>query len=276
VSNHEKTLQVRVNESTLTCHLYGRGPLCVVHPDGADLGWEYARIPLAERELTMVYLDPADAGGDPVDYLRAVVDDLGGEPAFVVGHARGGFAAQRFALRHPAGVAGLILYSTSPFADADTAAATRDRVQRYATENSYAAVLAAWDRTPGPGAAETTLRMRQILPAYFADYWRREAEFQPVCDLVRGSRRPAVVDPPFDIRPDLPSIAAPTLILAGSHDVFFPPDTADALGAGIPRSRVVTFEQSGHLAHLEEAERFAHVLLEFTRRVSGPGGAALR
>jgi proline iminopeptidase len=233
VSNRERTFGVRVNETTLTCHMYGRGPLCVVHPGCPDLGWEYARIPLAERELTMVYLDPPDTGGDPVDHLRAVVDDLGGEPAFVVGHARGGFAAQRFALRHPSRVAGLILYSTGPYAGAGTAAAA--------------------------------------LPAYFADYRRREAEFRPVYDLIRSPPRPPATDAPFDLRPDLPSIAAPTLILAGSHDVFFPPGAAEALRAGIPRSRVVTFEQSAHLAHLEEAERFAHVLLEFTRRVSGPG-----
>lgn len=222
----------------------------------------------------MVYLDPAGAACDPVDHLRAVVDSFGGEPVFVVGHARGGFVAQRYALREPASVAGLILYSTGALAGDDTAAATRDRIRQYAADNSYAAVLSAWDRPASGDDAEVTRWMREILPVYFADYWRREAEFRPVRDLVRGRPGPARPDALFDVRAELSSIAAPTLILTGAHDVVFLPTAAEVLGAGIPRSQIVTFEQSGHLAHLEETERFAHLLLEFTRRVSGPGRPA--
>ncbi|WP_157410665.1 alpha/beta fold hydrolase [Actinoplanes rectilineatus] len=184
MSNRKKTIALCVDGSTINCHVHGRGPLCVVYPGEAEPGWEHARIPLAERELAMVYVEPAGAD-DPVERLRAVVEHFGDEPVFVIGHGRGGFAAQRYAICDPAGVAGLILYSTSPVAECS----------------------------------------------------------------------------------DLSHITAPTLVLAGAHD---DPEEAAALAAGIPRSRIVTFEQSGHLAHLEESERFVHILLEFTRRVSGP------
>jgi hypothetical protein len=39
---------------------------------------------------------------------------------------------------------------------------------------------------------------------------------------------------------------------------------------------LVIFEQSGHLAHVEESERFVHILHEFTRDVAGPQRTAQR
>ncbi|OHV48753.1 hypothetical protein BCD48_14595 [Pseudofrankia sp. BMG5.36] len=236
-------------------------------------------MPLAERGLTMAYLEPAgtgesgflttEAGYDVATYvahLDAVVRTFGGDPVFVLGHGHGGFVAQNYALRHPGRVAGLILYSTSPVADARTSASTRELLRRHAAENPAPGILAAWDRTPGTSADEATERLREIFPAYFADYRRREAEFRHLRDRVRCWPR---AQSDFDVRDGLPSITAPTLVTAGAHDVFWP-DAAEALRWGIPESRLVTFPESGHLAHLEEAERFAHVLLEFTRRVSGP------
>jgi pimeloyl-ACP methyl ester carboxylesterase len=287
VTRPERMHEVRVGGLTLVCHIHGRGPLCIVHPGGPGMHWEYLRIPLAERELTMAYLEPAGTGrsGFPghdavldlpryVEHLHAVIEHLGGDPVFVLGHAHGGVVAQSYALHHPGRAAGLILYATSPVADARTAAITRDLLRRYAVANSYAPVLAAWDRPPGTGVVEATRRMQHIFPAYFADYWRRAAEFNAVRRQVRCWPGPAVDGGTFDVRPALSSITTPTLILAGAHDVVAPPDVADELHAGISGSRLVMFQQSGHLAHLEEAERFAHLILEFTRRIAGPYRAA--
>jgi proline iminopeptidase len=239
--------------------------------------WEYLQIPLAERELTMVYLEPAGTGESGslaadadydvatyVSHLDAVVETFGGDPVFLLGHGHGGFVAQRYALRRPARVAGLILYATSPIADRRTLAATRERLVRY--EASSPGLLAAWDRPLGADVDEATRRLRDIFPAYFADYQRRKAEFRPLRDQVRCWPRRA---PEFDVCDELPSIAAPTLVIAGVQDIFWP-EGGEVLQQGIPGSRLVTFPESGHLAHVEEAERFAHVLLEFTRRVSGP------
>ena len=251
-------------------HVHGRGPLCVVQPGGPGWHWEYARIPAAERELTMVYLEPDETSPDDpashAEHLHAVVGRLGGGPVFVLGHGHGGFVAQLYALRHP--VAGLILHSTGPVADARTTAGTRDSLRRYAIENSHAGALAAWDRPSGPDPVAATHRIREIFPAYFADYWRREAEFAPVRDALRC--RPTAAPEAFDVRSALPSISAPTLVLAGAGDIFFPPAQADVLSTGIPHARRATLRDSGHLAHLEEPERFAHLLVEFTRRVAGP------
>ncbi|MEV4348226.1 alpha/beta hydrolase [Actinoplanes sp. NPDC049596] len=245
--------EVRVDGQPLICRLHGRGPLCVVHP---SMPGGYLRMPLAERELTMAYLDgPASA-----EHLHAVIEHLAGDPVFLLGHGSGGFAAQKYALAHPDRPAGLILYSTGAVADA---AAARDRLRDYAVANAYAPALAAWDRR----------RPEDLFPAYFADYWRRKAEFEPVRDRMRAWPLPAA---PFDVRAALPSITTPTLVLAGAHDPFFPPAAADTLHDGIPGARLAVFRHSAHLAHLEESERFTHLLLEFTRRLAGPYRAPRR
>ena len=277
----ERTHEVYVGGLPLICHVRGRGPVCVVHPGGPGMHWEYARIPLAERELTMVYLEPAGTGRSArpktvasydletyAEHLHAVVENLGGAPVFVLGHGHGGFVAQTYALRQPGPVAGLILYSTGPVANPRTAKTTHELLRRYAIQNSYADVLAAWDRPPAADQQEATRRVRAVFPAWFADYWGREAEFDPVRQALRCW--PATDPDGFDLRPALSSISTPTLVLAGAHDVFFPPDQADALAAGITGARLAVFRQSGHLAHLEESERFAQLLLEFTRRIAGP------
>ncbi|MEU8217262.1 alpha/beta hydrolase [Micromonospora taraxaci] len=221
----ELTHEVRVDGLPLVCHVRGRGPVCVVHSGGPGTHGEHLRIPLAERELTMVYVEPAGTGtsavlgadathdlSSRVAHLHAVIRTFGAEPVFVLGRAHGGVVCQAYALRHPDQVAGLILCSTSPIADARASAATREMSRQCTVDISGAAV---------------------------------------------------------DARDALPSITTPTLIMTGLRDVDSAADSA-ALRQGNPGAQLATFRGSAHLAHLEEPERFAHLLLEFTRRISGP------
>lgn len=60
----------------------------------------------------------------------------------------------------------------------------------------------------------------------------------------------------------LHEITVPTLITHGRYDEMVPA-LATELNAGIPDSRVVTFENSAHTAHLEEAELFQATLRDF-------------
>jgi proline iminopeptidase len=108
-------------------HVAGAGPVCLVHPGGPGIGWEYLRMPELERSMTMVYLESVGTGvsgrlSDPRDYnpstythfLHAVIEHLALPQIMVLGHSHGGFVAQRYALDHPDRVASLILYDTSP------------------------------------------------------------------------------------------------------------------------------------------------------------------
>ena len=66
----------------------------------------------------------------------------------------------------------------------------------------------------------------------------------------------------FDFRDRLSAIRAPSLVIAGAHDLQ-PPEAAREIHAGIPGSRFVVFEHSGHFAPLEEPERFVETIRDF-------------
>jgi len=174
----------------LRCHVRGNGPICIAHPSGPGRQVDSLRMPLVERELTMVYLDPsgkADAVRDSVmsiGHLDAVADHFADGSVFVLGHGSGGYAAQDFAVRRPSRVKGLILYATAASADL------------------------------------------------------------------------------------LQSITAPTMVLSGAKDDEFGPAAAERLHSAIPGSGMAVFEESGRYAHQDEADRFAHLVVEFSRRAA--------
>lgn len=66
-----------------------------------------------------------------------------------------------------------------------------------------------------------------------------------------------------DVRPLLPSIRQPTLIVHGARSHLYGADTAGHLAAALPDARAVTFDRSGHAPHLEQPELFNATLREF-------------
>ncbi|MFI5934047.1 alpha/beta fold hydrolase [Actinoplanes sp. NPDC051494] len=277
-ARQESTHEVRVGDISLLCHIRGRGPICVAHPGGPGMHWEYLRMPLVERDLTMVYLEPVGTGGSDrlpagtgydlatyTGHLAAVADAFTAGPVFVLGHGHGGFVAQSLALRLPQRVAGLILYATAPLADERTRAAAVDCLRTRAGEQ----IVAAYDRRPGDDVRQETGRLREILPAYFADHRRREPAFEALRAAARRWPRPvAEFDPVFDVRAELPSLSTPALVLAGAYDFAFGPGAAAMFRPVLPGATVRVFRESGHFPHVEEPERFARVVRDFTGSAS--------
>ena len=66
----------------------------------------------------------------------------------------------------------------------------------------------------------------------------------------------------FDTYQRLPQIKARTLVLAGKRDVFIPPENGQILADGIPRSKLVYLENSGHM-FIEDADEVTEIILEF-------------
>ena len=60
----------------------------------------------------------------------------------------------------------------------------------------------------------------------------------------------------------LNEISAPTLITVGRYDELTPA-CAETLHRGILNSQLVIFEESAHLAHLEETENYLHTVADF-------------
>lgn len=263
-------------------HVAGGGPVCLAHSGGPGVGWEYLRMPEIERRLTMVYIEPigtgdsgrlADARGYTLDrYARHVdglIEHLGLEKAYLLGHSHGGFVAQRYALQHPGRLAGLLLYDTSPTTTEDFYDDIGENLgrfaERHADEPWLADTMAAWQEVfaaSNLSDEHLTSILRRMLPVYFADYAGREHEFAPIVAQMRAFAEPGRVEEPapFDARSERASIMVPTLIIVGRHDAICSPRWSRLLQEAIPGSELAVFERSGHFAHLEEPEAFSRVI----------------
>jgi proline iminopeptidase len=270
-----------VNGITQRYHVAGTGPVCIVHPGGPGVGWAYLRLPELERTATLVYLEPVGTGdsgrlAEPAAYglatysrfLHAVVEHLGQPQVALLGHSHGGLVAQRYALDHPARVARLVLYATTPCTGPEWAAVAQRNQRQLAAEQAgqaeMASIVAALD---APGAVDTdaghTAYLQKVMPLYFADYWSREREFR----TARQQLRVYAVPPagPEDLRGELGRIAAPTLIIGGARDFICGPRWGQILHEGIDGSRLVLDPASGHFGHLEQPARFYPEVAGFLR-----------
>jgi pimeloyl-ACP methyl ester carboxylesterase len=247
-------------------HVAGRGPVLVAHSGGPGVDYSYLRSSRLEELFTVVYPEPIGTGDSQpfpqsatyvdtyAEFLLALVDHLGVPSVHLLGHSHGGTVAQRFALDHPGRVAGLALYSSTPVTDAAFWAAAATEAAAYPQRNpgvpeavEAAAVFGA--DTGRPDA------LNVVLPIYFADFWNRRAEFEPLRKAVR-SWDVTFDTNAIDYRPELPGITAPTVVITGRHDFICGPVWAEMLHQGISGSRLVTLENSGHFGHIEEPEEF--------------------
>jgi proline iminopeptidase len=72
---------------------------------------------------------------------------------------------------------------------------------------------------------------------------------------------------PWDRTDRLGEITVPTLIVCGRYDEVVP-SCSETMHQGIAGSELAIFEQSSHLAHFEEPDRFFPVLRQFLERAN--------
>ena len=69
--------------------------------------------------------------------------------------------------------------------------------------------------------------------------------------------------PTFDLRGELRTIAAPTLVVVGNDDMIAGPVCADAIVRELPDARLVTIPESGHFVYIEQPDAFRAALTDF-------------
>ena len=197
--------------------------------------------------------------------LDGLLDELGIDAATLVGNSMGGFIAAELAIAFPQRVERLVLISAAGISSFDDRRALRavpvlKRAERIVT--AYTAWMASKSDTVTrrPRLREATLnvvtRHPSRLPAALA------------AEQLRGAGKPGFIQAllanlDYDFRERLPEIACPTLIVWGAKDRVITPRDASVFAELIPDSRVVVYEDTGHLAMLERPAAFNALLEEF-------------
>ena len=187
--------------------------------------------------------DIADLGAD----LLGVLDVLGVERAHLCGLSLGGIVSMWVAAHAPERVDRLVLCCASAwFGTPENWLDRAATVRRKGTAAVAETVVARWF-TPGFAQRhpETVARMRSMVGATPAE------GYASCCEVVART----------DMRPSLPSIGAPTLVIAGAQDPAALPAQAVELAGGIPAARLVMVEDAAHLANVEQPDEVTELIL---------------
>ncbi len=276
----------------------GTGSPAVLLTDGigcAGYIWRFLRPELARRHRVIHWnyrghgqseapADPARVSlADCVDDLLVVLDAAGEQRVVVVGHSMGVQVALETHRLQPERVAGLVLVCGSPGRALD---AIHD-VPFAAAALPYAQAAVA--RFPGI----SRLLFRSMVPTEVALKLALTFEVNQKLvareDLVRYLDDLADVDPSLfvkllasaaqsDATDHLPSIAKPTLIIAGEQDAFTPMWLSVKMHAAIPGSELLVLPGGSHVGPLEHPElcalRIEKYFTDHFRAGAGPGEPA--
>jgi proline iminopeptidase len=280
---------VNLNGVDLHYRVEGNGPLLFLISPGWGVGSGYLQKGfkfLLER-FRLVFIDtrgsglsgrPADrakmSSDDMADDLEALREYLGLATLRVLGHSNSGAIGLSYAERYPERVDKLVLIDSQMLgfnAGSVTQAFLETRAEDPRYKPAVQAAIGHFSGQTKPLANDADLSafVANILPLYLHSPEKNLAfaqeqllvgpialyafEAQNAADKAAGGDQSALLD----------RVRAPVLIMIGRHDWICPVPVSERLHAGLPRSRLVMFEESGHMPWLEEPEKFAAELVRF-------------
>jgi 3-oxoadipate enol-lactonase len=189
----------------------------------------------------------------PVDFtledqgrmLCGLVHELGYPSAVLVGVSMGSYLAQQAAILEPATWSSLILIVSKAHGQTSSVAA-------YAKRRGFDLATAAPEdmlefMAGAVWSPDTSQERRDQIMAQ-----------QSTTAVVLGAEEQAAVEKSlrgFDLRPLLPSVTTPTLVISGRSDGLNPPESGEEVASHLPNSRFEIYEHSGHMLTAEEPDR---------------------
>ena len=189
-----------------------------------------------------------------MDDMRAVLDAAGSESAVVFGVTRGGAMTMLFAATYPERTRALVLYA----ALARTVRSPDHPYGRSAEEQQE-----FFDRFVAEMGTGRNLDLQG--PSGLADpaFVRWWARFERLVASPTAYRELAQIFHDLDVRPVLPSIQAPTLVVQRSGDRITPVDQARYLASAIANARLVLLPGDDHIQFLGDADALLDEIEEF-------------
>lgn len=226
---------------------------------GADLRMWDAQVDALSEHFRVVRYDTRGHGQSPVpdgpysmddlaDDVVALLDTLGVEKAHVVGLSLGGMMGIRLAARNPERVDRMVLLCTGAFLEVGPAYTER----------------AAQVRAEGTAVVAEGVVSRWFTPAYLeANPDVRKAAEQMVADTpAEGYASSCESIAAMDLRPDLASVAAPTLAIAGADDPATPPPYLEEIANGVQDGRLLVVPEAAHLAAAQQPGTITPAIIE--------------
>jgi 3-oxoadipate enol-lactonase len=196
---------------------------------------------------------PAPAGPYTIGQLGAdvlaLLDRYGIERAAYCGISLGGMVGTWLAANAPGRIAALGLCCTSAYLPPASLFTERARLARSAGMGAISEQVVGRWFTP-------LFRARQpSVPASFvAQVEATDPEgYAGCCEAIAA----------MDLRPSLPSVTAPTLVIAGAEDPSTPPWHGAVIASGIAGARLTVIRGAAHLANVSNAGEVSSALLGF-------------
>lgn len=177
--------------------------------------------------------------------LAQLLDHLQWPAVTVAGCSMGGCIAQAFAARYPQRTTGACFIDTTAWYGADAPKQWRERAATGKTKGLGALIdfqVTRWFsdgfRASRPDAVDP---LKDIFLANDIDC------YQATCEMLGNT----------DLRPLLPSIQAPVVIVVGDEDYATPVDMARDLNAAIPQSTLTVLTGARHITPVERPQDIA-------------------
>jgi proline iminopeptidase len=279
---------VTLNEVDIHYRTIGEGPvLFLVSPGwGVASGYLQRAFSSLAKHLRLVFIDTRGSGlsGRPADPthmgsvdmandLEALRLHLGLSEVSILGHSNSGAIALAYAARYPDRVTKLVLIDSQVLglsAAADTQRILQNRATDPRFKEATKIVSTFLTGQMNPAATDESLEafIAQVLPLYLHSPEKslplaQEQLSGPISSYAFASHFAADAACPIDQTKSLGAIRAKVLIMVGRHDYICPLALSQRLHEGIPQSRLVIFEESGHLPWLEEPNAFFAELERF-------------
>jgi pimeloyl-ACP methyl ester carboxylesterase/plasmid stabilization system protein ParE len=198
-----------------------------------------------------------------MDDIRAVMDAAGSERALVVGLQDGGMLCTLFAASHPDRTLGLVLYGSSP-----RGLPAPDFPWAWTAEE-WDDYLTSIEQTWGtPKMVEDQLK--QVFPnvTYSPDELKRIARHFRSMASPGAALAVERMLRDLDVRPVLPAIRVPTLVLHAARDVIEPVGAGRYIAESIPGARFVELPGGDHVPHGEMRDRFVEEVRRFAMSIT--------